>query len=40
LKPFLDQYIEIGDRGRLWLENAMRNGIEKMQGLMDRPEDG
>ena len=40
LQPILEQYIDIADRVRVALEDMMRTAISKMQGLIDKPENG
>lgn len=40
IQPMLDQYVEIADRVRVGLEEMMRSAIGKMQGLIDKPEQG
>ncbi|WP_371169593.1 zinc-ribbon domain-containing protein [Aliiroseovarius sp. 2305UL8-7] len=40
LQPALEQYIDVADRVRVALEDTMRNAISKMQGLIDKPENG
>ena len=39
-QPALDQYTAVADKVRLGLEELMRSAIGKMQGLIDKPDNG
>ncbi|WP_289040148.1 zinc-ribbon domain-containing protein [uncultured Aliiroseovarius sp.] len=40
LEPFLEQFVDLADRVRIGVEETMSAAVEKMQGLLDQPDNG